>query len=143
MMYSQNPSIYSVTTPNYCLVNAHVYSIHPMCLVRDNVKISSYIVQYPVLRTAQSALHFSLWQSCSIKHHRNFPMLQLMHEDNSYIYPPVSSQVLIHKMSEPVQCRVKIITHSFTPQHDSNPGSLSEGSKTLPLTHGAPSSFVY
>ena len=60
------------------------------------VKTSSYIAQYPVLRTAQSALHFTsltdlftktpsrlLWEASS-------HMLQLMREGCSYTYPPLS-----------------------------------------------------
>ena len=59
-------------------------------------KASSYIAQYPVLRTAQSALHFTsltdlftqtpsrlLWEASS-------HTLQLMREGNSYTYPPLS-----------------------------------------------------
>ena len=57
---------------------------------------SSYIAQYPVLRTAQSALHFIsltdlftqtpsrlLWEASS-------HMLQLMREGCSFAYPPLS-----------------------------------------------------
>ena len=59
-------------------------------------KGSSYIAQYPILRTAQSALHFTsltdlftqtpsrlLWEASS-------HMLQLMREGCSYTYPPLS-----------------------------------------------------
>ena len=58
-------------------------------------QVSSYIPQYPVLRTAQSALHFTsltdlfnqtpfqfLWELSS-------HVLQLMHEGCSYTYPPL------------------------------------------------------
>ncbi|KAK2161145.1 hypothetical protein NP493_1599g00001 [Ridgeia piscesae] len=58
--------------------------------------VSSYIAQYPILRIAQSALHFTsladlftqtpsqlLWEASS-------HMLQLMREGCSYIYPPLS-----------------------------------------------------
>ena len=60
------------------------------------VKVSSYIAQYPILRIAQSALHFTsltdlftqtpsqfLWEASS-------HMLQLMREGCSYTYPPLS-----------------------------------------------------
>ena len=60
-------------------------------------KASSYIAQYPVLRTVQSALHFTsltdlftqtpsqlLWEASS-------HMLQLMREGCSYTYPPLST----------------------------------------------------
>ena len=61
-----------------------------------NVKSSSYIAQYPVVRTVQCALHFTsltdlftqtpsrlLWEASS-------HMLQLMREGCSYTYPPLS-----------------------------------------------------
>ena len=56
-----------------------------VCMSQESKKVSSYIVRYPVLRTAQSALHFTSWQICSIKHHLNFygkhpSMQQLMYE---------------------------------------------------------------
>ena len=66
------------------------------------VKASSYIAQYPVLRTVQSALHFTsltdlftqppsrlLWEASS-------HVLQLMHEDCSYTSTTVYSQALIY-----------------------------------------------
>ena len=37
-----------------------------------NVKVHSYIAQYPVRRTAQSALHFTPWQTYSFQGHLNF-----------------------------------------------------------------------
>ena len=36
------------------------------------VKVRSYIARYPVHRTAQSALHFTPWQTCSFQGHLNF-----------------------------------------------------------------------
>ena len=64
--------------------------------VIKKVKASSYIAQYPVLRTVQCALHFTsltdlltqtpsrlLWEASS-------HMLQLMREGCSYTYPPLS-----------------------------------------------------
>ena len=42
------------------------------CTSWCNKKASSYIAQYPVLRTAQSALHFTSWQTCSLRHHLGF-----------------------------------------------------------------------
>ena len=59
------------------------------------LKVSSYIVQYPILRIAQSALHITsladlfkqkpsqlLWEASS-------HMLQSMREGCSYTYPPL------------------------------------------------------
>jgi len=64
--------------------------------VKNKVKASSYIARYPVLRTVQSALHFTsltdlftqtpswlLWEASS-------HTLQLMHEDCLYTYPLLS-----------------------------------------------------
>ena len=77
------------------------------------VKASSYIAQYPVLRTVQSALHFTfltdlftqtpsrlLWEASS-------HMLQLMREGCSYTYPPLSIvRYSFKQLSELEQCRV-------------------------------------
>ena len=79
-----------------------------------NVKTSSYIAQYLILRTVQSALHFTsltdlftqppprlLWEVSS-------HMLQLMREGCSYTYPPLSiSRYSCTQLSELEQCRVK------------------------------------
>ena len=53
------------------------------------------IAQYPVHRTAQSALHFTPWQTCSFQGHLNFfgkysATLQLLREGYSFTYPPLS-----------------------------------------------------
>ena len=64
------------------------------------VKVSSYIAQYPILRIAQSALHFTslavlfnqhhIWEACSY-------MLQIMREGYSHTYQSlVYSQVFIY-----------------------------------------------
>ena len=60
------------------------------------IKVSSYIARYPVLRTAQSALHFTSWPTCSIQGHFNFSgkhsaTLQLLRKDYySFTYPTLS-----------------------------------------------------
>ena len=80
------------------------------------IKASSYIVQYPVLRTAQSALHFTsltdlftqtpsrlLWEASS-------HMLQLMREGCSYTYPPLSTaRYSFIQLSDLEQCSVNKI----------------------------------
>ena len=66
-----------------------------MLVITIKVKVSSDIAQYPVLRTAQSALHFTsladlfnqtpsqfLWKASN-------HMLQLMREGCSYTYPVI------------------------------------------------------
>ena len=78
------------------------------------------IAQYPVLRTAQSALHFTsltdlftqtpsrlLWEASS-------HMLQLMREGCSYTYPPPSvARCSFIQLSELEQCRVKKLAQGF------------------------------
>ena len=59
------------------------------------IKVCSYIARYPVHRTAQSALHFTPWQTCSFQSHINFfgkysATLQLLREGYSFTYPPLS-----------------------------------------------------
>ena len=111
----------------------------------NNKKASFYIAQYPVLRTVQSALHFTsltdlftqttsrlLWEASS-------HMLQLMREGCLYIYPPLSiaRYSFIH-LSELEQCRMKKLAQGFnTAAQDSNPGSRSRESEALPLSHCA------
>ena len=105
-------------------------------------KTSSYIAQYPVLRTVQSALHFTsltdlftqtpsrlLWEASS-------HMLQLMREGCSYTYPPLSmASYSVIQLSELEQCRVKQLAEGFnTAAQDSNPGSRSRDSEALPRT---------
>ena len=112
-------------------------------VVKKNVKVSSYIAQYPVLRTVQSALYFTsltdlftqtpsrfLWQASS-------HMLQLMREGCSHTYPPLSiTRYSFIQLSELEQCRVKNLAHSFnTAAQDSNLGSRSRESEALPLSH--------
>ena len=108
-------------------------------------KASSYIAQYPVLRTVQSALHFTsltdlftqtpsrlLWEASS-------HMLQLMREGCSYTYPPLFIVSYSFKqLSELEQCRVEKLAQGFnTAAQDSNPGSRSRESGALPLSHCA------
>ena len=116
-----------------------------MCEVKK-IKASSYIAQYPVLRTVQSALHFTsltdlftqtpsrlLWEASSY-------MLQLMREGCSYTYPPLSIvRYSFIQLSELELCRVTNIAQGFETHRnqDSNPGSRSRESEALPLSHCA------
>ena len=61
-------------------------------------------------------------------------MLQLMHEDCSYTYPPLSTaRYSFRQLSELEQCRVKKRAQGFnTAAQDLNPGSLSRKSEALP-----------
>ena len=108
-------------------------------------KASSYITQYPVLRTVQSALHFNsltnlftqtpswlLWEASS-------HMLQLMCESCSYTFPPLSiARYSFMQLSELEQCRVKKLAQGFnTAAQDLNLGSRSRESEALPLSHCA------
>ena len=66
------------------------------------VKLTSYTEHYPILRIAQSTLHFTALQTCSIEYQLGFcewrpAALQLMLKHYSYInITAVSSQVLVH-----------------------------------------------
>ena len=108
-------------------------------------KASSYIAQYPVLRTVRSALHFTsltdlstqtpsrlLWEASS-------HMVQLMREGCSYTYSPLSiARYSFLQLSELEQCRVKQLAQGFnTAAQDSNPGSRSRESEALPRVHCA------
>ena len=109
------------------------------------VKARSYIVQYPVLRTVKSALHFTsltdlftqtpsrlLWEASS-------HMLQLMRKGYSYTYPPLFiAMYSFIQLSELEQCRGKKIAQGFsTAAQDLNPGSHSREAEALPLSHCA------
>ena len=113
-------------------------------------KVSSYIAQYPILRTAQSTLHITsladlfnqtpsqlLWEASS-------HMLQLMREGCSNTYLPLSrARYSFIQLSGLEQCRVKKLAQGFnTAAQDSNPGPLSRESDALPLGHGAHRSVV-
>ena len=115
------------------------------------VKVSSYIAQYPFIRTAQSALHFTsladlfnktpsqlLWEASS-------HVLKLMSEVCSYTYPPLSiARHSFIQLSELEQCRVETFAQRFnTAAQDSNPGSLSRESEALPLSHCALQVVLY
>ena len=83
-------------------------------------KASSYIAQYPVLWTVQSALHFtSLTDLFTQKPARllseaSSHMLQLMREGCSYTYPPLSMvRYSFEQLSELEQCRVKKLAQDF------------------------------
>ena len=110
-----------------------------VCLIAPNnvylkqVKASSYIAQYKILRTVQSALHFTsltdlftqtpsqlLWDASS-------QMLQLMREGCSYTYLPLSTaRYSFIQPSELEQCRVKKLAQGFnTTAQGLNMGSRS------------------
>ena len=66
---------------------------------------SLYIPRCPVLRTAQIALHFTPLQTCSFQGHFNFSgkhlaTLQLLREDYSFTYPPLSVLLGSHLYSQ-------------------------------------------
>ena len=61
-------------------------------------KVSSYIPQYPVVWIAQSTLHFTIWQTYSIKHHLNFSGKHLA--TMQLMCTTIYSQVLIHTASQ-------------------------------------------
>ena len=83
-------------------------------------KASSYIAQYPVLRTVQSALHFTsltdlFTQTPSrLLSEASSHMLHLMREGCSYTHPPLSiARYSFIQLSELKQCRVKTLAQGF------------------------------
>ena len=86
--------------------------------MNKKVKASSYITQYPVLRTVQSALHFT-----SVFTQTPFWLLleassQLMREGCSYTYPPLPIvRYSFIQQRELEQCREKNLSNVLTPQH--------------------------
>ena len=117
----------------------------PLPLIQHVKKVCSYIAQYPLIRTIQSALHFTsladlFTQTPSRLHwEASSHMLQLMREGCSYTYPPLSiARYSVIQLSELEQCRVKKLAEGLnTAAQDSNPGSRSRESKALPLSHCA------
>ena len=109
-------------------------------------KASSYIAQYPVLRTVQSALHLAtltdlfnqtqsrlLWGASS----HMLQLLLVMGDGYLYTYSPLSiARYSFIQLSALEQCRVKKLAQGFnTAAQDLNPGSLSRESGALPLSH--------
>ena len=106
------------------LERSHVQQFIFIARIQKNpvttIKASSYIAQYPVLRTVQSALSFTsltdlftqtpsrlLWDASS-------HMLQLMREGCSYTYPSLSiARYSFIQLSELEQCRVKKLAQGF------------------------------
>ena len=121
-------------SPMHPSFSAHQSSCwRPLCTALDYKKASSCIAQYPVLRTVQSALHFTsltdlvtqtpsllLWEASS-------NMLQLLREGCSYTYPTLSiARYSFIQLSELERCRVKQLAQGFnTVAQDSNPGYRS------------------
>ena len=89
--------------------------------IKEKIKVSSYTARYPVLRTAQSALHFTPWQTYLFQGHFNFSgkhqaMLKLLRKDNSLTYQP---------LWQPWQRGViKLAKGSKRPQWNLKPGSF-------------------
>ena len=83
----------------------------PLFHVKNKVKESSYIAQYPVLRTVQSALQFTSLTDLFSQTSSQFlleassHMLQLMREGCSYTYPPLPiARYSFIQLSELEQC---------------------------------------
>ena len=54
------------------LGKVQVHLFHALVGLQQRVKVCFYIAQYPVRWTAQSALHFTTWQTCSFRHQLGF-----------------------------------------------------------------------
>ena len=170
-MFLGIPSFYSVSIDWVCQVrylnHIHVYIyiyiyIYGVCIYTVCVciyiyiyiyiykgKISSYIgfAQYPILRIARSALHFTCLADLynltpsQLISEASSNMLQLMCKDCSYTYPPLCiARHSFIQQSELEQCRMKKYAQGFnTAAQDSNPGPLSQEhrgreSEALPLS---------
>ena len=121
-------------------VSSLAFRFYLQIMVTTVKKVSSYIAQYPVIRTVQSVLHFTsltdlftqtpsrlLWEASS-------HMLQIIRKGCLYTYPTLSiARYSLIQLSELEQCRVKKIAQGFsTVAQDSNPGSRSRESEALP-----------
>ena len=107
-------------------------TIHPVGWEHYKVKMSFYIAQYPIFSIVQSALHFTPWYTCLIKHNLSFfgkhtAMLQLLYRLFVHKYLPLSiAKYSFIQLSELEQRQVKKRAHSFnTAAQDSNLSSLS------------------
>ena len=120
---------------------AKMAASNPQDSSKRQIKASSYIAQYPVLRTVQSALHFTsltdlftqtpswlLWEASSH-----------MCEGCSYTYQPLSiARYSFIQLSELELCRGKKLAQGFnTAAQVLNPCSRSRESGALPLSHFA------
>ena len=116
----------------------------PWHVAHKKVKVSFYIAQYPVHRTAQSAFtHYfpgrpvqSNTISTSV---RSIQPHATINVRKAHTYPPLSiARYSFIQLSELEQCRVNKLAQGFnTAAQDSNPGSLSRESGGLPLRHCA------
>ena len=114
-------------------------------------KVCFHVPKYPVRWTAQSTLHFTPWQTCSFRHQVDFSgkhsaMLQLLHEDYSLTFPPLSiTRYSSIQLSELGHCGENENAQASKQQRrDSNAGSLDRMPGILPLSYRAPLSvFQY
>ena len=98
----------------------HLHKSPKIQCKRRSKKVSSYIAHYPILRIAQSALHFTSLADlfnqtrsqllCEASRH----MLQLIREGCSYTHPPLSiAGNSFTQLSELEQCRVETTCPRF------------------------------
>ena len=98
-------------------------------LWKIEVKVWSYIAQYPVHWTAQNTLHFTPWQTCSFRHQLNFSgkhlaTQQLLREDYSVTFPPPSIARYSFLQRTGASWRERKCPTFETGKGDSNPSSL-------------------
>ena len=135
------------------IIRAYRYTVSLQCTsiyTCKKAKASSYIAQYPILRTAQSALHFTSLTNLfnqtpsRLLREASSHLLQLMRECCSYTYPPLSiARYSFIQLSGLEQRRVNKLAQGFnTEAHDSNPGSRSRESEALPLSNYAATCIV-
>ena len=125
-----------------------LYSLHYKIVTSytTGIFLCFYIAQYPVCWTAQSALHFTPWQTRSFRLQLYFSgkhstMLQLLPEDYWLAFHTISiarysfiqlSELGRHAENESAQASEK------NSEGHSNPGSLDCESDILPLSYFAP-----
>ena len=100
------------------------------------------MAQYPILGTAQSVLHFTPWQTCSIKLHLGFSgthlaTIQLLREGYSYtnIHPCLQPCIHSYRCVNWSNVEWNICRRFYTAEQDSNPGPFSQESGAKSLHH--------
>ena len=116
--------------------------LHLCCFVKKKVRVCFYIAHNPVSTTAQSALHFTPWQTCSFWHQldfsgKHYSRAAIMCNDYSLIFPTPSltrySFVQLSQLGSQWRER-KCPNFETVAKEDSNLGSLDCESVILPCS---------
>ena len=95
---------------------------------RKKVKVCFYVAQHPVRWTAQNALHFTPWQTCSFRHQLGFSVKH----SATLLFRAKTIHSHFHYRPKPMP---KLRNGS---KENSNPGSLNCELGNLPLSYSAP-----